>query len=69
MIDPVSLSRLGQIRHQEMIQSAETARQRRWSQANQAGHTGHLLAQVGAILIAAGQKLGAVSRSEVEVPA
>ncbi len=69
MMDPITLNRLGQIRHQEMIQAAETARQRRWSQTNQASHAGHLLAQIGAILIAAGQKLGAVSRSEVEVPA
>jgi len=69
MIDPVALNRLGQIRHQEMIQAAETARQRRRSQANQAGLEGGLLAQIGTILIAAGQKLEAISRSEVKVPA
>lgn len=69
MIDSTLLTRLGQIRQQELLQEAQAARQHRRSQANQAGLGGQLLAYVGTILITAGQQLGAESRSKVEVVA
>lgn len=69
MIDSTLLTRLGQIRQQELLQEAQTVQQHRQSQANQAGLGGHLLAYVGTILITAGQQLVAENRPEVEVVA
>jgi hypothetical protein len=69
MIDSTLLTRLGQIRQQELLQEARATRQHRQNQANQAGLGGQLLAYVGTILITAGQQLGAESHSKVEVVA
>ena len=69
MLDPLSMKNLSQIRYQEMLKEAEAARQRKQIRANRAGLGVHLLAYVGSVLIAAGQKLGAEGHSEVEVPA
>jgi hypothetical protein len=69
MLNPVSMEKLSQIRHQEMLAEAEAYRQRKRNRTNRSDHGIHPLAYVGSILIATGEKLGAENHSEVEASA
>jgi hypothetical protein len=69
MLNPLSMEKLGQIRHQEMLEEAEAARQRKQNRSSRAVPGIHPLAYVGSVLVAAGQKLGAEDHSEVKVSA
>jgi hypothetical protein len=64
MLDPISINMLGKIRHQELLQEAETERRYRKIKGNSAS----LWQRSGYFLIAVGQALKAQAPSNTTAP-